>query len=214
APTQAKTGDSVTVTAKVKNSGELSGAYTADLYVNGAKVDSKTQTIAGGNATATYTFTLTAGAAGSYAAKVGDKTATFVVTKPLTPPNFVYSDLKVTPTTVVVGGNVTVTATVKNTGEQLGLYVVQLAVDGTQKLDMTGSLAAGGSATIKWSVKATTEGTHTVQLRDLQATFTATKPVTPPPTTPDYTWYIVGGLLGIVVLVAVWYILGRRPKNP
>ncbi|MFA5869660.1 MAG: PKD domain-containing protein, partial [Candidatus Bathyarchaeia archaeon] len=43
APTQAKTGDSVTVTAKVKNSGELSGAYTADLYVNGAKVDSKTQ---------------------------------------------------------------------------------------------------------------------------------------------------------------------------
>ncbi|MCG2829247.1 Ig-like domain repeat protein, partial [Methanothermobacter sp. K4] len=52
----------ITVTVRVMNTGDVAGSYTADLMVNGIKVDSRTVTLNGGESTTlTYTRTLSAG---------------------------------------------------------------------------------------------------------------------------------------------------------
>jgi len=52
----------ITVTVRVTNTGDLAGSYTADLMINGVKVDSRTVNLNGGESTTlTYTRILSAG---------------------------------------------------------------------------------------------------------------------------------------------------------
>ncbi|QEF93786.1 hypothetical protein FVF72_00595 [Methanothermobacter sp. KEPCO-1] len=52
----------ITVTVSITNAGDLAGSYTADLMVNGIKVDSRTVNLNGGESTTvTYTRTLSTG---------------------------------------------------------------------------------------------------------------------------------------------------------
>jgi ABC-type transport system substrate-binding protein len=198
-----KTGSPVTITVTAKNPGLTPGTAKVELLVNGVKDTDQTLTLAE-NSTKAVTFTLTKNTAGTYTIKIGDQSTSLTVKAP-TPATLTYSDLKVSSADVKPGDTVTVTATVKNTGELNGNYSVAIKLDGTSKETKTGTLAAGASATLTWSVSSTTEGSHTVTLESLSTTFK----VTAPP--PDYTLY-AAALAGIIVVVAAGYIVLRRRK--
>jgi PKD repeat protein len=208
-PSSVNVGSPVTVSVTVKNTGDLEGTTTVDLLVNSVKEQGKTVTLAGG-ASQTVTFTVTKTVAGSYTVKVGSLTGSFTVVKPLTPAAFTFSGLVVSPADVAPGAEVTVSVSVKNTGEQSGTYSAELKLDGATKETKTGTLAGGASSTVTFKVSSQAEGTHTVQVGTLTGSFKVTKPVTPPPPAPDYTWWIVGGVVVVLAVVAVYYLFLRK----
>ena len=211
-PTEVNTGVAVTVQVTVKNIGDTEGTATVDLYINAAKEQTMSVTLQGGVST-TVSFSVSKTTAGTYTVKVGDQTGSFKVVKPLTPASFTYTGLTVSPADVAPGTEATVSVTVKNTGELSGTYSAELKLDGTTKETKTGILAGGASATVTFKVSSQAEGTHAVQVGTQTGSFKVTKPVTPPPTAPDYTWYIIGAVAVIVIVVAVYLLMRRKPQG-
>jgi len=211
-PTQVNTGVAVTVQVTVKNNGDTEGTATVDLYINAVKEQTMLVTLPGGVST-TVSFSVTKSTAVSYTVKVGDLTGSFTVIRPLTPAAFTFSGLVVSPADVAPGAEVTVSVSVKNTGEQSGTYSAELKLDDATKETKTGTLAGGASATVTFKVSSQALGTHTVQVGAQTGSFKVTKPVTPPPTAPDYTWYIIGAVAVIVVVVAVYLLMRRKPQG-
>ena len=80
-PSKVETGETVTVTATVTNVGEETGSHTAELLVDGSKVDEETVTLEGG-AEETVEFTGVSGDEGTHTVSVGDLSGSFTVTAP------------------------------------------------------------------------------------------------------------------------------------
>jgi hypothetical protein len=214
----------VTISLLVTNIGDLEGNTTVDLLVNDVKEQSKPVTLAGGARTM-VSFSVTKTTTGSYTVKVGDLTGSFTIVKPLTPAAFTFTGLVVSPADVAPGADVTVSVTVKNTGEQSGTYSAELKLDGAIKETKTGTLAGGAlvnippkelqlnmSTIVTFKVSSQTEGIHTVQVGDQEGSFTVTASQTvsiwPSPT------YIAGILIFIAIVAASVYALFRRGRPP
>jgi len=79
-PPEAIAGETVSITAEVKNTGESEGSYTAVLSVDGATVETKEVTLAPG-ATEKVSFAFAKDAAGSYTIEVGGLSGLVIVSK-------------------------------------------------------------------------------------------------------------------------------------
>ncbi|MBL7208997.1 MAG: hypothetical protein ISS52_02755 [Dehalococcoidia bacterium] len=77
-PPEVRAGDSVSVTAEVKNIGGSEGVYTATLTIDGAQVETKDVSVAPGG-TETASFSLVKDEAGTYQVAVGDLSSSLVV---------------------------------------------------------------------------------------------------------------------------------------
>ena len=78
-PSSVNPGETVTITAKVTNTGDAEGSYTATLKINGAAQATKEITLAP-DASTTVSFTVEAGdAAGEYAIEIGGQSTSFTV---------------------------------------------------------------------------------------------------------------------------------------
>ena len=77
-PAEMTTGETATVEAKVKNTGDSEGVYTAVLTVAGAEVEKKEISVAAG-ATETVTFSLVVSEAGTYKIAIGDLSSSLTV---------------------------------------------------------------------------------------------------------------------------------------
>ncbi len=77
-PTEVYTGESVTISALVTNTGDLEDTLTAILEINGVSVNTQDVTLAGG-ASQKVTFTTTQDTAGDYTVDVNGMTGTFTV---------------------------------------------------------------------------------------------------------------------------------------
>ncbi|MFB6302445.1 MAG: PGF-CTERM sorting domain-containing protein [Haloferacaceae archaeon] len=86
-----------------------------------------------------------------------------------TGPNITYSNLSAGDTTVAPGEDVTVSATVTNTGEQSGTYDASLKVDGTVRQTNSGSLDGGSQTTTSFVTSFSSSGTYDVTIEDLGA---------------------------------------------
>jgi len=200
----------VTINLLVTNVGDLEGSTTVDLLVNGVKEQSKPVTLAGGASTM-VSFSISKTTAGTYAVKVGDLTGSFTVMKTPTPAAFTFTGLVVSPADVAPGAEVTVSVTVKNTGEQSGTYSAELKLDGETKETKTGTLAGGISTTVTFKVSSQAEGTHTVQVGTQTGSFTVTAPTVSIGLSPAY---IAGILIILAVAVASIYILYKSGRLP
>jgi hypothetical protein len=80
-PTSIETGETVTVSVTIANVGEESGSYTAELLMDGSKVDEETVTLVG-EASETVTFTGVSGDEGTHTVAVGDLSGSFTVSAP------------------------------------------------------------------------------------------------------------------------------------
>ncbi len=72
----------------------------------------------------------------------------------------------------MIGQSVTVSVNVTNIGTGAGTYAASLLLDGTQIQNKTVQLAGGETKTIEFMVSDAAEGTHSVQIGNLEGTFT------------------------------------------
>jgi hypothetical protein len=113
-PSEVYAGEAVLMSVNVTNYGDLEGNITIDFYVNNAVKNSQNLTVSG-HTNQTVAFTDIEILEGNYQVQVANLTASFLVKTP--PPDaskIVLSDLKISPTEVWTGENVTATATVQN----------------------------------------------------------------------------------------------------
>jgi hypothetical protein len=80
-PSTATTGESVTISVDVSNTGEVEGSYAAILKINGSLEETKEVTLAGGAST-TVTFAVSEDTAGKYEVGLGDQSGEFTVGSP------------------------------------------------------------------------------------------------------------------------------------
>jgi len=117
---------------------------------------------------------------------------------PIVPPaEFTVSDLEAGPTEVEVGEEVTISATVTNTGEGEGFYNVVLKINGVAEDDETVLLAGGASTIVEFRVVKESAGMYSVEVDGLDSTFTVKE--APSPVFPIPIEYI----FGVVALVIV-----------
>ncbi len=104
-PILVKTGEEVTVTVDVMNTGTAAGETDVNLVINGTIADSQSVSLDTGEET-TLTFTVSQEEAGTYEAQVGDSTAIFEVEKGLLPaPGIVASIMVVLAVALLVRRN-------------------------------------------------------------------------------------------------------------
>ena len=125
------------------------------------------------------------------------------------PPAFTVSDLIVSPTEVEVGEEVTISATVTNTGEGDGSYTVVLKINELAEDDQTVLLAGGASTTVEFKVVKEVAGTYSVEVDGLDSTFTV-KEAAPPQPTPIPIEYVIGVVALVIVGGGGGFIMLKR----
>ena len=116
--TSLQPGETFTVSAAVSNAGSAFAVENVTLLVDGAVAQSKLVNL-GAGASETVTFQLSITAEGTHTVEVSGKT-TRVTVSAVAPAAFSLSSLNIQPSSVTVGGTVTVSATVANTGGTAG----------------------------------------------------------------------------------------------
>jgi hypothetical protein len=133
------------------------------------------------------------------------------------PAAFSLSSLTIRPAEVKPEETVTITVSVSNTGGTEGSYTVSLEIDGTKETEKSVTVESGGSELVSFSVSRQEAGSYTVTVNGIEGVFTvqAPEPVSPPapPEAPvestpaveegGVNWYIIGTILGIVILLAI-----------
>ena len=202
-PSTVEPDETVTVSVTVMNVGEVEGSYTAELLIDGVKVDEYTVTLDGGFSE-TVEFTVTEDTDGTYTVSIGELSDSFTVETPPPPPTpaeFELSNLVISPTTVEIGEPVSVSVTVTNIGEEAGSYTTELLIDGSKVDEDMVTLVGGASETVEFTGVSGEEGSHTVSVGDLSGSFTVEMPPEGEGFNPAL--YAVGGLaiLGIAWVV-------------
>jgi uncharacterized membrane protein len=83
-PPQANTGDKITITAKITNTGGTQGSYTAELKIDGITNQTEKATVAAGT-DHMLSFKVCADCPGTYEVALGGLTGQFVITEPVKP---------------------------------------------------------------------------------------------------------------------------------
>jgi len=167
-------GETIVVSATVKNVGDESGSFDLDLFVNDEKRDTQPIQLEG-KETTTVQFNVTEEAEGTYVVKVGGVTKSFEISsdaQPAKPAEFQVTDLTINPSSVMAGEAVVISVKVTNVGEESGTYAVNLSIDGAITDTRTGTLSGAATQIIDFSVTETASGTHTVEVGGQSGTFT------------------------------------------
>jgi hypothetical protein len=235
-PIDVKPGDTVRVTARVTNSGDLEASYKINLKVNGTTETSSDITLAGG-AYQDVSFAVTKATAGTYAIAIDTASGFFTVATPVAPPTtppppqpkpatFVVSNMSVAPLTIKTGETSTIVVTVTNTGEQQGSYKVNLMVNSAVENTSEVTLAGAASQKVTFTLTKSTAGTYSIAVDKLTSTVIVeapppttappttepAAPVTPPPT--SHVAVLIGIIVAaIVVLGIIVYLFTRRKRS-
>jgi len=173
-PAQVVAGEPVVIEAGISNVGGSRGVYTASLTVDGRMLDVRDITVAPG-ATKKVSFTCYLETLGEHTIQLGGLTTTVTTSTPKTA-KFEVSSLAVTPSEVVSGEIVKVSADVTNIEEVEGTHEVVLTID--NKTVDTEEVSVAGGQTEKVSFYYITEspGLRHVELNGLNEILTVLKP--------------------------------------
>ena len=150
--TTVSTGDAVTVSASVANSGGVSGTFTADLLANGERVASENLTVAAFE-NATVTFTHRFDAQGAYELTLEDDVLSTVTVEPVTP--------EPTPTATPTQSTPTATPTVDTTSPTVEATPDSTATADSSGGDSTATVPSPTAESVSLSDTATAEPTRT-----------------------------------------------------
>jgi hypothetical protein len=175
---QVAPGNSLTISAVVTNSGDLTGSYEVMLKMDDAVVEEKTVTLNGGRSEA-VSFSITP-PDGEHQASIGSFSANFSVNELPAPAAFTVSNLVVSPAVINTGESAIVTVFVTNTGGMAGTYNTVLQMDDIEVQARTIELNSGESREVVFTINAEAAGQHTLTAGGLQTPFTVR--VTPPVT--------------------------------
>jgi len=166
-------GQPIQVFVNVTNTGDLEGDITVELKINETLEDSVNVTLAGLNSWETVEFTVIKTKPGAYSVKIGDLSASFLLTE--APPNIskiVLSMIRTSPAYEVWPNEpMTIMATTKNPSSKADSLIVTFSVDGVSKETKIVELAAGATGQVEFTVVTDKVGTHNVKLNSLSGTF-------------------------------------------
>jgi hypothetical protein len=167
-PAQVNTGESVNVSVKVANTGNITGDYQAVFKLNGAVQETKSVTLAAGTNT-TVSFNLKGGESGTYSVDIDNLHATFTVTGK--PASFEVKGLSISPAEINPGEFAIISVTVTNTGESEGKYLLNLKLNTgvveTREIEIAGK----ASQEVMLKVKSDTPGKNIVEIDGLTGSF-------------------------------------------
>jgi len=142
------------------------------------------------------------------------------------PASFVTSDLTIAPEVLEIGGTVTISMLVTNTGNLTDSYGVSLKIDNVVAATEEVTLAGGASQTVTFTVAEDAAGTYTISIDGLAGSFVVKAVPAPPPTpTPSppptpvpspaepVNWWLIGGIIAAgttIIGVVVWLAVIRR----
>ena len=136
------------------------------------------------------------------------------------PASFIISDLSVTPSEVVPGQEVIVSAVVTNNGGSEGKYNIVLKVNGTEEGQKEVTLGAGDSQEVSFELVKNVAGLYEMEVNGLTGSFVVEEAVVAPlpspaqPLLPINLWLIAGLIAGAaIVSIAVWQLATRRKAS-
>ena len=144
----------------------------------------------------------------------------FAVLACVAPAAFTVADLAITPDEVGIGESVTISALVSNTGCLEGSYDVTLEIDGEAVATDEVTLSGQASQKVTFTASKDTAGNYEVNIRGLTGTFKVgaappppapppepapapTPAPAPPPPKPPINWYLIGGIIGAIIIIGV-----------
>lgn len=153
----------IEVSARITNTGELSGTYTARLYIDGALVETKSfSVLAGSQATVTFRKTITERGIHN----VWIDTIPPVSVNATRPATLNIKDFAVTPITGTAPVTATITATLENTGDYPGTFNINILQNGATIHQQTITLNPQETRTIILQTQLTTPGTYNYSINN------------------------------------------------
>jgi hypothetical protein len=122
------------------------------------------------------------------------------------PAKFEVRNLTVSPTQIQLNQEVNISVNVANTGGKSANYTTELQIDGVTKSSKQITIAADDSQLVNFTVTGDTVGKHKVEIAGLFGEFeviAAAKQHT-------INWWLLGSILGIIAVLAIWSIVGWR----
>ncbi len=152
----------ITIEAILTNEGNISGEYTATLYINNNPVATQ-KIIINPQQTEKITFNYTLNGTGTYNVTIDDlMPITVTVSKP--------ADIKftVTPTSGLPPLTITITATLTNTGDVPRDYTIEVKINGVTVQTKTISLGAGATTNLTFKHTLYEPGTYNISINELK----------------------------------------------
>jgi hypothetical protein len=127
---------------------------------------------------------------------------------------FTSSGLNIEPSSVDVGGTVTISVEVTNTGAKSGTHTVALMIDGEVEDETTVTLNPDESETVSFQVSAAEQGSYSVEVDGLTGSYTSYT-VTETPENPSFGDRIPGFpyeaiIIGLMTGIFIIWLLQRR----
>jgi hypothetical protein len=117
------------------------------------------------------------------------------------PATFSISNLAVSSEELAAGESLTVTASITNTGEVSGSYLVELKIDGEVKDSQRVTLDAKETQEVSFTFKEEIEGTHSVEIGGQIVTFSVVEP---------FSWYLIAEIIGGLIVLGLLIYLATR----
>jgi hypothetical protein len=206
--TDVMVGDSVSVSATVSNSGDLSGSYKVTLKLDGATVASTDVTVAGGGSQ-TVSLSAILDKAGTHTLDVNGLQEQVIATSPILPAAFRTENLVISPLEAEIGQKVDVSVVVVNTGGTEGTYRATFKIDDATVAYQDVTVPAGGQKTTTFTVMQTATGTYRIDVDGMSGFFTVREAAITPTTRAN--WWLIGGMIaGVVAVATVVALLVKR----
>ncbi len=216
-PAEAGIGESIVISANVRNRSKETATYVATLWVDGTIEAGQDIALEAGE-TKPVSFTVTREAVGSYEVRFNRLYDSFIIsTEPIesdvaeAPATFVPSILTVSPSQVEPGEEVTVSVTITNTGDLSGSYEVIIMIDNVVEGAEEVTLVGHTSQTVTFSVQREVIGNYSVTVDGLSESFEVGTPASLRPVVP-YNWWAIGGaIIGVIgIFIFIWWAVARR----
>jgi hypothetical protein len=169
-PEQADSGEAVSISAVITNTGDLTGSHELSIKLNGELIEIKDIALDGGESQ-TVIFDVNHEAIGVHEANIGELSAIFTVQEPKAPATFSISSLTVNAAEFNLGDSIEISALITNTGDLTGSYDATMEMDDTIIESKQVTLDGGKDTTINFNVTPQSIGEHSVNIGDLFAVF-------------------------------------------
>jgi len=166
-PLEAEIFEPILITVNVTNIGDEQGSYMANLTINNVLEENQTILLLGGNSTIVE-FTVIEEVEGTYTVEIDGLSGSFKI-KPAPPETskIILSNLRIDPYEAWVDEPISVTVTAQNPTADTYSLTVKVTIDDVLVETKRVELIGGETATIEFTVNATTEGRHSVKVNTL-----------------------------------------------
>jgi hypothetical protein len=168
-PEEAEMGEPILISVMVKNSGDEAGAYLVNLTINNILKQDQSVLLEG-NESLNVEFVFIETIEGNHIVDVNGLSGSFnIKPAPLETSKIILSNLQTEPYESWVNEPISVTVNAHNPTTADESLTIRVNVDGFLAAIKRIELAGGASKTVEFTVNATTEGRHTVQVNTLSA---------------------------------------------